>query len=330
MTPKTRLIKILNGEPVDGVAAASPVQTGTVEFMEATDSWWPEAHKEPEKMAKLALAAYEIAGIESVRVPFDLYMEAEAFGCEVGKWSKESQPQLMSNLIDSKEQLDEIEIPDPKKDGRFPAYLEAIKLCSKAAGDELPVIARITTPLALVCDLIGFNKFQMSLINDTDFIIAALKPCMEFMKSIGKTLVEAGADAVMTYTYANTETMGLDFYYKFAFPYEKELIQEIQSAGSPVIIHNCSHKPAIEAMIETTTRGISVDHFVDMAEINKIAKGRVALFGNLDPMDVVLGGSPDLIREKSLKCIEDGVNCSRTPTENLKAIVKAAKDSRLQ
>jgi [methyl-Co(III) methanol-specific corrinoid protein]:coenzyme M methyltransferase len=75
ITEKDRFISILNREEVDRISIACPLQTGTVEMMEATNVFWPEAHYSPEMMAELSYAAHKLAGIESVRVAFCLTVE---------------------------------------------------------------------------------------------------------------------------------------------------------------------------------------------------------------------------------------------------------------
>lgn len=57
---------------VDRVPCACPLQTGTIDLMRDSGAFWPEAHVNPAAMAKLARAARDIAGIESVRVPFEV------------------------------------------------------------------------------------------------------------------------------------------------------------------------------------------------------------------------------------------------------------------
>ena len=53
-----------------------------VDMQTATGIFWPDAHKDPELMAKLAIAGYEIGGIECVKLPFHNIVEAEALGCK--------------------------------------------------------------------------------------------------------------------------------------------------------------------------------------------------------------------------------------------------------
>lgn len=67
------------GGKLDRVPVVSLTGAGgmvNVEMQKATGIYWPDAHKDPEKMTNLAIASYEISGLECVRVPFDIGAEA--------------------------------------------------------------------------------------------------------------------------------------------------------------------------------------------------------------------------------------------------------------
>jgi uroporphyrinogen-III decarboxylase len=72
MDEKERLWRALRFESVDRVPCISPMQTATIERMKASAWYWPDAHRDPEKMANLALAANRFAGLENARVPFEV------------------------------------------------------------------------------------------------------------------------------------------------------------------------------------------------------------------------------------------------------------------
>ncbi len=337
MNHRERFFAIMERKPVDRVSAASPLQSAILDLMRITDAWWPEAHKNAEKMAKLAAATYRVAGIEAVRVPFDITIEAEAFGVPVGKWERDTQPQLLSNLINKPEDLDKVRIPDPKRDGRLPVLLKAVELLSKDVGKEVPVIPKVESPVGLAEYLLGSTNFFKYLLTSPNFIHNVMKITTEFVKTLADELIRSGGDAIVILdASANTDYFGLDFYYKFSHPYTSELVKFIQSKGIPTIIHNCSKKPALEAVMETGTKGISIDYFVSIKEAKEQTKGRVAIFGNLAPTGVLLYGKPEDVEREARKCIDEGVDvlCSgcglspRTPLENVKIMVKVAREYR--
>ena len=57
-TLNKRFEKALKGEPLDIVPVCSVTQTGTVELMEITGAYWPQANYDASKMAALALAGH--------------------------------------------------------------------------------------------------------------------------------------------------------------------------------------------------------------------------------------------------------------------------------
>jgi len=73
---------ILSGRKgeIDRLPAMNSVCTYTVYAMKAFDAYWPDAHRDPEKMARLAAGLHKLAGLDNVTLPFELTFEAEIFG----------------------------------------------------------------------------------------------------------------------------------------------------------------------------------------------------------------------------------------------------------
>ena len=76
----------------------------------------------------------------------------------------------------------------------------------------------------------------------------------------------------------------------------------------------------------------------NLAECKKLAKGKLALMGNLHTTEVMLRGSTDLVRLSALRAIRDagmdggfvlstGDQCGRdTPDENIRELVRVAEE----
>ena len=65
---------------------------------------------DPEQMAKLAIANYELSGLEAVRVPYCLTVLAEAMGCEVNMGTKNRQPSVTAHPYTK--DLEEMKMPE--------------------------------------------------------------------------------------------------------------------------------------------------------------------------------------------------------------------------
>ena len=126
-SPKRRIFTALIGGKLDRVPVTSLTGAGgtvNVEMQKATGIYWPDAHKDPEKMANLTITSYELSGLECVRVPFDIGVEAEAFGCKSDFGRMDLQPSVIQCNYNSPNDL---KMPrDPLRLGRIPVVLQAI------------------------------------------------------------------------------------------------------------------------------------------------------------------------------------------------------------
>ena len=146
-----RLTAILKGNKrdVDRLPAMNSVGTYNLDSMETLDAYWPDAHRNPEKMARLAAGQSMLAGLDNITVPFDLTLEAEAFGAPVDffegrvKW-----PTVTGFIADD---ASDLRIPgDLLSAGRIPTVLKALSILSEEYGGEVPVIAYINAPFTSI------------------------------------------------------------------------------------------------------------------------------------------------------------------------------------
>lgn len=333
MNDKERFLASLKLEEVDRVSAACPLQTATVEMMEASWATWPDAHRDPEKMAALALAANRLAGIESARVPFDLCVEAETVGSQVSEGRLDSQPSIRRAAFREIAAFEDAVCPDPLADGRMATVVEAVRILAET-DDTVPVIAGIVGPFTLAGQVRGVETLLMDFFDNPDFVKSLLKYSTEVLKTYSKALVENGADAVVIIDpSAGSELLGTAHYGEMALPYCKELVESLEV---PSILHICGDsKPILEMMAETGVNGISLDHLVDVGEAREILGDRTAIIGNINPADTLFLGTPEKVKEESLECIRKGANIlapgcgipTRTTLKNIKAMVEAARES---
>ncbi|MBM4237334.1 MAG: methylcobamide--CoM methyltransferase, partial [Euryarchaeota archaeon] len=211
MNSKERFEAALRLEAKDRVPVACPLQTGTVALMEASGAYWPDAHLDPEKMARLALAAHRFGEIESVRVPFHNDYEAEAMGCVLGGWKKESQPVKVEFAVKSVEDVDRLRIPDPRKDGKMPVVLRAVEILAEEVGKELPVIAAICAPFELAVRVRGMTDVMRDLMLRPEALKKTLRIATEAAVGYGKALTDSGASTVALID-GSASTLGPKFY----------------------------------------------------------------------------------------------------------------------
>ena len=334
-----RFISTLRLEKVDRVSVACPLQTGTVALMDATGAYWPDAFSDPEKMARLSAGAYEIAKLESVRVPFDVATEAEAMGSKIGKMKKDRQPMVLPDepAIRTPEDIDKLEVPDPKKAGRMPVALRAAELLVKKYKGQVPIIFGVCAPWFVAYQLRGMEKILLDMVRAPDVPLKILDKTLEADEEYVKAILDLGVDAITLIDAGGSGDMiGLEGYTKYVYPYEKKLVEIIRSYGAFSILHICSDTSlTLDKMVDTGTNGISVDQCMDLSWCKKIIAGRATLVGNVSPTTTLLFGTPEDVVREAKKCIEKGTNILApgcgfsplTPLDNMSALLKAAVET---
>ena len=334
---KNRLFDALNLETVDRVPCVSPLQTGTIDLMKASGAYWPEANNNPVKMAMLAKAAHTIAGIESIRVPFDVSVDATAFGAVTGKETIDRQPAILEVPIPTPGALDKVRIPDPTKDGRAPVVLESIKILAREF-PHVPVICAIISPFTLACQLRGNQEAIMDVAMNPMFMKGILEKATEWNIEFAQAALQAGADVItMVDSTSGGDVLGPPQYAEFAMPYQKRLVNAIRQADGYTILHICGKTTKnMPLMIQTGANGISVDQQMDIGWVKQQLKGKAATIGNVSPTSTLLFKKPADVIAESRRCLDAGTDilapgcgfAPETPLANMQAMVATAKRTR--
>ncbi len=327
MEANERVFRVLNGDRADRTPVFSATQTGTVELMKATSAYWPDANYVPEQMVKLATAAHTIVGFEGIRIPFCLTVIAEALGCEVERGREDRQPAIAKTLLDQGR--------DPKLEflierGRVPVILEAIKDI-KRQGYKVPLIVGFEGPTTLAGQMVGVERLCLMMIKKPEeafnYIKLAEKACIEYAKAV----VREGADIIAPADpTASPSVLSPRMFEKFS----KRPLKAIAEIHPRSILHICGNAlPIIGQMADCGFAGLSVEEKVDLGAAKKaIGERKVALIGNVPSAGVLLNGSEDEVYAEAKKAINAGIDilapscgiAPRTPTKNLRAMVRAA------
>jgi len=333
LTSIERLRRTFDLAEVDRLPIIQPLQTGTTELMEASGFYWPDAHKDPEVMAGLSYAAHTHIGFESVRIPFDINVEAEALGCTLDWRRWDMQPPIKQPAISSPEDVDNLEVPDPTKDGRMPAVIEATKILSEKVKDEaLPIIVGIVGPFMIAGQVRGVDQYLIEVATEPELVHKLLKICTKTCVEYTKYIQDAGADVItIVDATSSPDLISPNQYGIFSQPYVEEMIEK---SGLPTILHICGKTTKIlDRMVSTGAKAVSIDSSVDMRDLKKAAESKCATAGNVSVVGSLYLGTPEEVMEETKIAIERGVDipctsCGIAPTtttENLKAMVNAIK-----
>lgn len=338
MLPYDRVMDVLRGGRgvVDRPPVMSPMGTATEEFMDASGASWPEAHKEPGKMAKLASAAHRLCGLESITVPFELTLEAEVLGATLNfhegkiKW-----PSVKEFTV--KEFADLKFPPSISTAGRIPVVVEAIKILKREFDGKIPVVAYINCPFtSLGSYLVDSVEFFRWVVNKPARIHEFYGGVKELFAEVAVLFKEAGADIItLREEAACTDNISPTHFETFIKPYLSHIISRVKP---PRILHICgSTETILEKMVECGAEAISIDYRDPIDKARKLVDARMPrypLAGNIDPVKTISNGPPARIRGEVRRAVEGGVDivapgCDlwiKTPNAHLKAFVQVVQE----
>ena len=333
MSSRDRVMSALRGEAVDRLPVLSVCQHATYSQMEELNAFWPDAHREGEKMAALAAGGCNILGFDAVRVPFCQTHEVEALGATVKYAGKEGVPSVATHPYKIGE---EPEFPaDFLERGRIPQLLQAVRILKETVGDQVIIIGGIVGPYTIAANLVGITDMLKASFKKPDSIIPYLEVAEKAGTMLAQALVEAGADVICVEDMmASLDLVSPKIFRQLAAPYEKKQFSQI---SVPTIIHICGKLDAIMLDIaETGATAISVEAAVNVPaalESFKAAGMSVPLIGGVDPVKTLFSGTADDVRMEVGKAVADGFamispGCSVAPAtemENLMAMLKEVK-----
>lgn len=331
LTLKNRFEKALKGEAVDMVPVCSVTQTGTIELMEITGAYWPQANYNARQMAELALSGHQNAGFENVRCPFDTTVLAETFGCTVDEGSVDIQPYVTDFPIKKKKDAKEIAVPEALLESRrISVVLDAVSILRDKVGEDIPVVAGIVGPAGLACMLAGMRNYLMWFVTNPEVLEELMGTLIDACIEYANGLLERGADAItLIDSEAGPDLIAPEMFETSVLPLYRKYCREVKGLK---ILHMCGDATAV---LETLSRagfdGISIEEKVEVSFAKTLVGNKTRLIGNVSPSDTLLTKGQEAVIIEATACLEDGIDilapgcglAPYTPLGNIKALIKA-------
>ena len=267
-------------------------------------------------------------GIDQLSCISDPYRETQGFGAEI-EYMPDGPPRSSHPLRDSKD-LSVLARPDPAGSIRMRDRVRAVEAYRRNCDGKYSVLGWIEGPAAEAADLRDVTTFLVDLMEDKTFAGELMDLCVEAAVAFARAQVDAGADTVGIGD-AIASQIDPDTYEQMIQPREKRIVRAIKSMGAFVKLHICGNiTHLLPGIADLGVDVLDVDHMVSLAAVRRAVGGRVAITGNLDPVSVVMHGTPGLIRDAARRCYEQAGNpyminagCeipAKTPQENLRAL----------
>jgi [methyl-Co(III) methanol-specific corrinoid protein]:coenzyme M methyltransferase len=328
MSPKRRFLTSLLGGKSDRVPVGNVVSVVTVEQMRMVNAWFPEAHSNPEVMARLAAAGHEILGFDTVMPVFSVVQEAAALGCQIDWGDQDNMPTVRTHPFaeTASFRLAEGWLEAPS----IQVVLQALRLLRQRLGDRVAIVGKVMGPWTLSYHMMGVEEFLITTKLDPARSLGSMQALKNVTLTFARAQIQAGADIICLADHATGGMISPSMYRDMLLPLHQEIFAAI---GAPSVLHCCGNTTdRVKFFAES---GVDCFHFesqVNLETAVAAARGKMTLMGNINNPTLLLTGSRTDVLRACRQAIDGGVQilspeCAvplYTPIQNLQALVEAA------
>lgn len=248
-------------------------------------------------------AIYDAYPVAAAQAYMNLSAEAEAFGAEC-IYSEDEVPTIIGQLVEEPEDADNLEIPALGV-GQTKAILEGIEKARPLIKDK-PLFAECIGPYSLAGRLMNVNEIMIMCYEEPEMVHTVMRKSTDFIKQEILEFKRLGADGVIM-AEPLTGILSPSLAEEFSHPYVKEIVDAVQDENFIVIYHNCGNE-AVRMIDGIYGLGCRAYHFgdsVNMKDVLEKTPEDVLAMGNISPAVVFVAGTPESIREETLKMLEE-------------------------
>jgi uroporphyrinogen decarboxylase len=291
-----------------------------------------------EKMAEVWIAAIEEFDYDWAWLQVDDCFEFEPLG--VGTHGEGNILRATRDYLPATQAtLDGLRMPDPKTDGRMPEKLKALRLIREHFSERVLVEGSCAGPYSSVGLLFGLEEAMLLALEEPDLFARACDFFVELQARWIEAQVGAGAHAIwLGDCNAFSGMLSLAQFKKFAFPSCKRLVDRARACGAIVHIHNSEILvPYLLAEAELGVDIVNCGPAASLAEVCQALADKCCVSGNLEPIEVLMKGSPDEVAREADRIVRVGysqggylfntgeMNPRDVPVENMRAMIASAR-----
>jgi uroporphyrinogen decarboxylase len=264
--------------------------------------------KTPELCAEVALQPLARFPLDAAIVFSDILTIPEAMG--LGLSFGEGEGPRFARPLRDEAAIRALASPDPTVELRY--VLEAIRTTRQALAGRVPLIGFSGSPFTLACYMVegcgsdDWRALKALLYARPELLHRILEVNARAVTDYLNAQIEAGAQAVMIFDTWGGTLAHQDFV-PFSLNYSMQVIKQLKKENEgrrvPSILFSKGASPWLPAMMASGSDAIGLDWTADAREARKLAAGRVALQGNLDP--AALFAPPHSVRAAARRVVDE-------------------------
>jgi uroporphyrinogen decarboxylase len=211
-------------------------------------------------------------------------------------------------------------------------------------GDEYVVTMTAWGPFTLGARIFGEEAMMKAVFKKPALVEKIVDFATEVLRRFYKPLIsDRTLDVILLgEPTASGDLISKKQFEKFVLPPLKKFIDWARSGGARTIVHICGNTTdRLDLFPLTGATCISLDHKTDMVKAKEVLGGKMCFAGNIDPVNVLLNGTAQEVKEACRRVIErvgaEGgfilmPGCDIPPTvpfENIRKFIQVAREWKL-
>jgi uroporphyrinogen decarboxylase len=245
--------------------------------------------KTPALAAEVTLQPLERFPLDAAILFSDILTVPDAMG--LGLFFAEGEGPRFERPLRDENAVRALRIPDPSKELRY--VVDAVREIRRALAGSVPLIGFSGSPFTLACYMIegsgsdDWRTVKMMRYQRPELLHRILEVNAAAVTAYLNAQIEAGAQAVMLFdTWGGTLAAG--DYETFSLAYSRRvlagILKEREGRRVPNVLFTKGGSPWLEAIVASGFDAVGLDWQTDARRARELARGRVALQGNLDPV----------------------------------------------
>ena len=239
------------------------------------------------------------------QVPFmDLGMEV--------RFPEDDYGQILNPIAEDAEGIDKLAFFDPSVASECPnfqkVFVEGLEETARILPEDLHICGLSWGPITTSGYIMGVENMVMGILMDPDLVKKLIGKTAPFVSALQKRMLEAGATVMwMADPTSSEDLISPDMFSEFSAPYIGQIVKDVNNMDSSVhtFVHICGNTLKIlDEMPRTGADCLSFDHAVDPAKAKETAGNRISIMGNIDPVQVMMMGTPEKITSACYEVID--------------------------
>lgn len=294
--------EISNRTPVNNFAVVTSARSAGISVDDAR--WHPEVS------AKVSIDYALKTHSDFVKPVLDSQIVFADMGMDV-RFPSDDYGFIKKHAVETEEDIDGLAFFDPSKAKECPQFttgvVEALKETSKMLEEDLHICGLSWGPFSTAGYLMGTEQMLMQFFMDPGIVQSLLKKVTPFISAQEKVMIDAGATLMWMADPTSSEDMiSPDMFKEYSYDPIKTVIDDVKkNYDVPAFVHICGRSLEIMPMLsEIGVDCFSFDHAVDISKARSKAGKKLALMGNVDPVGLILSGTPEQITKECYRCID--------------------------